>query len=480
MFSCTFRRVAVTVAACSVTAMSLQAQDTTSAAQGPASLAYKGVTLTPVGFFTMDALWRERNETADIGSSFNGIPFNHTTNGQLSEFRVSARQSRLGLLAEGKISSTTLSGYVESDFLSAGISSNSNESNSYTARIRQFYGQATFRNGFGIDAGQMWSLVTPSKHGVLPRAEYVPATIDAQFSVGYDWARQAGLRVSQKFNDAVSAAVSVEQPQMTFAAHNVPPGVVIGNTGGSLLNSGANYSTDPAPDVIGKVAFDSRRFGHLELKAIGRAFRDRIVDPAGTSGGSRTSTSYGGGLGVATLIAPSSLFDLGVNAMWGRGIGRYGTSQLPDVTVKPDGTIAPIEAAHALVTLEVHATPSLDVYGYGGVEYADRTSDVDANGRGVGYGSSLLSGAGCDAEYLPAGPYSPGSAGGANPSCNADTRSIHQENLGFWYRFYRGVSGTFEWGAQYSHTVRSTWAGGGYEPEATENMGFTSVRYYLP
>ena len=102
--------------------------------------------------------------------------------------------------------------------------------------------------------------------------------------------------------------------------------------------------------------------------------------------------------------------------------------------------------------------------------------DVDANGRGVGYGSSLLSGAGCDAGTC-LGPYSPGSAGGANPSCNADTRSIHQENLGFWYRFYRGVSGTFEWGAQYSHTVRSTWAGGGDQPEATENMGFTSVRY---
>lgn len=472
--------VAVTAVTLCAVASSAQAQDTTAAKSGPATLAYKGVTLTPTGFFTMDALWRQRNETADIGSSFNGIPFNHSTNGQLSEFRVSARQSRLGLLAEGKISSAIVSGYWESDFLSAGVSSNTNESDSYTARIRQFFAQAVFDNGIGVDAGQMWSLMTPSKHGVLPRTEYVPATIDAQFSVGYNWARQAGLRVSQKFNDVVSAAVAVEQPQMTYAARNAPPTVVIGNAGGSLLNSSANYSTDAAPDIIGKIAFDSKRLGHFEVKAVGRAFRDRIVDPAGTNGGSRTSSKYGGGVGAAALLTPTKLFDLGLNAMWGRGIGRYGTSQLPDVTVSPDGTIAPIEATQALVTLDVHATPRLDVYGYGGVEYADRTAGVDASGRGVGYGSPLLSNIGCDAEYAPTGPYAPGTAGGANAPCNADTRSIYQGNIGFWYRFYRGVSGTFEWGAQYSHTVRNSWVGAGYEPEATENMGFTSVRYYLP
>jgi hypothetical protein len=428
----------------------------------------------------MDALWRQRNETADIGSSFNAIPFDHTTNGQLSELRASARQSRLGLLAQGKLNSVTLSGYWESDFLSAGATSNSNESNSYTFRLRQMFGQAVFANGFGIDAGQMWSLVTPSKSGVLPRTEYVPATIDAQFGVGYNWARQAGVRISQKLNEVVSIAAAVEDPQMTYAARNTPTGVVIGNAGGSLLNATSNYSSDPAPDLIGKIAFDSKGIGHFEVKAIGRAFRDRIVDPNGAIGGTRTNTVYGGGVGASAFLTPTKLFDLGLNAMWGRGIGRYGTSQLPDVTVKADGTLASIQETQALVTLEVHASPKLDVYGYGGVEYANRTADIAADGRGVGYGSPLLSNVGCDAEYVPTGPYAPGAPGGANPACNADTRSVYQGNLGFWYRLYRGPSGTFQWGAQYSHTVRNTWVGAGYEPRATENMGFTSVRYYLP
>jgi len=446
---------------------------------GPSTFKYKGVTITPIAFFAMEGLWRQRNETADIGSSFNAIPFNSSTNGQLSESRLTARQSRLGLAVEGKLSDVTMSGYWESDFLSAGVTSNSNESNSYTFRVRQFFGQALFRNGLGISAGQMWSLITPGKSGVLPRAEYNPGTIDAQYAVGYNWARQAGLRVSQKVNDVVSVAASVEESQMTYAARNAPSTVFIGNAGGSLLNPTTNYSTDLTPDVVGKIAFDQKGFGHFEVKAVGRVFRDRVVDPAGTSGGSRTNTAFGGGIGASAFLTFTKWFDLGLNVLGGKGIGRYGTSQLPDVTVKADGSLAPITSAQALVTLDVHATPQLDLYSYAGAEYAGRTADVNAAGKGVGYGSPLLSNAGCDAEYAPAGPYAAGAPGGANP-CNADTRAVYQGNLGFWYRFYRGPAGIFQWGAQYSHTARTPWVGAGVQPKATENMVFTSVRYYLP
>ena len=447
---------------------------------GPSSFQYKGVTITPVAFFAMEALWRQRNETADVGSSFNAIPFNNSTNGQLSEFRASARQSRLGLAAQGKLDDVTMSGYWESDFLSAGVTSNSNESNSYTFRVRQFFGQALFSDGLGISAGQMWSLITPSKSGVLPRSEYNPGTIDAQYAVGYDWARQPGLRISQKVNNVVSLAASLEGSQMTYAARNAPANVFIGNTGGSLLNPTTNYSTDLAPDVIGKIAFDGKGVGHFEIKALGRVFRDRFVDPANTAGGTHTNTAFGGGVGASAFLTFSKAFDLGINALVGKGIGRYGTSQLPDVTINPDGSLAPIKAAHALVTLDVHATPQLDVYGYGGVEYADRTADTSSAGKGVGYGSPLLSNVGCDAEYAPAGPYAVGAPGGSNPACNADTRSVYQGNLGFWYRFYRGPAGTFQWGAQYSYTARTPWSGAGYQPKAVENMLFSSVRYYLP
>ncbi|HEY2064781.1 MAG TPA: hypothetical protein VGG84_02405 [Gemmatimonadaceae bacterium] len=444
---------------------------------GPSTIRYKGVQITPIAFFAAEALYRQRNETADMGSSFNGIPFSQTTNGQMSEFRASGRQSRFGLLAEGKLPTMSLTGYWEGDFLSAGVTSNSNESNSYTFRVRQFWGQAAFPSGFTVSGGQMWSLLTPSKSGVLPRGEFTPLTIDAQYAVGYDWARQAGFRISQKLSNGLWLALAAEEPQMTFAARNAPTNFVIGQAGGSQLNSGANYSTDMAPDVVAKVALEPG-FGHWEVKAVGRAFRERIVDPTNVNGGSRNDNTFAGGIGASAFLPFAKMADLTISGLYGRGIGRYGTSQLPDVTVHADGSLAPIRQAHGMVELDVHATPKFDVYAIGGVEYAFREASVSAAGRGVGYGSPILSNAGCDAEYAPTGPFAPG--GTPAGTCNADTRSLAQGNLGFWYRFYRGPAGTFQWGMHASHTVRNTWDGLGDHPQANENMLFTSFRYYVP
>ena len=441
---------------------------------GPTTLRYKGVNLTPIGFFAIEGIFRSGNETADMGSSFNGIPFNHTTNGQLTEFRMSGRQSRIGMLAEGKTSDINYTGYWEADFLSAGISSNSNESDSYTLRQRQIWGQAAFKDGLTLAGGQTWSLITTNKTGVSPRGEDVPLTIDAQYAVGFNWARQATFRLSQKVAEHAWVAVAAETPEMTFSARNAPAGFVIGQPGGSQLNPNANYSTDLAPDVIAKLAFEPG-FGHWELKAIGRGFRERYVTPAG---GSHNSSTFTGGVGLGAFLSFAKSADLTLSGLYGRGIGRYGTSQLPDATVGADSTILPIRQVHAMAELDVHASPKLDIYLIGGTEYAYRTASVSAAGRGVGYGSPLLSNSGCDTETAATGPFAPG--GPAAGTYNADTRSLVQGNLGLWYRVYRGTAGTFQWGLQYSHTVKHTWDGLGDHPQASDNMGFASVRYYLP
>ena len=120
------------------------AQDST------ASIHYKGITLQPIGYAAMEFVWRQRNLTADIGSSYNAIPFSGTTNGNMTEARFSGRQSRIGLLASGNAGSTKLTGFWESDFLSSGTTSNSNESNSYSLRIRQFFVITAMSNGWTI------------------------------------------------------------------------------------------------------------------------------------------------------------------------------------------------------------------------------------------------------------------------------------------------------------------------------------------
>ena len=40
------------------------------------------------------------------------------------------------------------------------------------------------------------------------------------------------------------------------------------------------YSTNLAPDMIVKLAYDSPKLGHYEVKGLGRFFRDRVVPTA--------------------------------------------------------------------------------------------------------------------------------------------------------------------------------------------------------
>jgi hypothetical protein len=452
---------------------------------GPVGIQYKGISIAPVGYFAGEFVLRSRNETADMGSSFNGIPFGNTTNGRLSEFRGSGRQSRLGLLVTGHPGDVKLTGYFESDFLSSGTSSNSVESNSYTLRIRQFFGQAAFKSGFTISSGQMWSLLTTDKVGAENLTQATPPTIDAQYVPGFDWARQWAIRISQSVADRQATfALAAEEPQMTVGGHGAPTQTFIGNLGGSQLNAfNGNYSTDVAPDLIGKIAFDPKGFGHYELKAIGRIFRDRVVDPNCLIGCSKTAIRQGGGVGFGAYvpIVPKYV-DFTLSGLWGTGIGRYGTSMLPDVVIRPNGTVAPMLAAHAMAGFDIHATSRLDVYLYGGVEYAYRTTFQTAAATGtkpatyIGYGSPTANNNACDTEVANTGEYAPGA-----PTCSADTKAVYQGTAGFWYRFYKGKAGTFQTGLQYSYTARNTWSGlDGYAPLAIDNMAFGSIRYYFP
>jgi chemotaxis protein histidine kinase CheA len=179
----------------------------------PLALHYKGITITPGGFLAAETVWRRSGLGADINTPFNSIPFAGSSATHLSEFYGSGRQSRVSMLAEGKLNDAKLTGYVEADFLSAGMTSNNNESNSYTLRQRQMWGQAALSNGWSFTGGQMWSLITETKNGVDNRTEVLPMTIDAQYHVGFSWARQFGFRVSRNFGNKMWFAFYVENPQ---------------------------------------------------------------------------------------------------------------------------------------------------------------------------------------------------------------------------------------------------------------------------
>jgi hypothetical protein len=462
------------------TAQALQETQKT-VSESPLAIRFKGITITPGGFLAAETVWRQRGLASDINTPFNSIPLPGSSQSSMSEFFGSGRQSRVSMLAEGKLKEAKLTGYVEADFLSAGVTSNNNESNSYSLRQRQVWGQAAL-HGWSFTGGQMWSLVTETRKGMDNRTEALPMTIDPQYHVGFSWARQYGFRVTRDFGDKMWLGLSVENPQTTFAAHGNSSNFLIGapGTAGGLFNPTANYSFNSAPDFVVKAAFEPG-WGHYEVFGVVSQFRDRVFPDGAaatpSAAGAFNDSRVGGGIGAN---ARGSLFnkhvDVALHFMGGNGIGRYGTSGLPDATVRPDGTLALVRNYQSLATLEWHSS-KWDIYTNAGGEYAARTAYVNSSGKGVGYGSPLFNNTGCSTETLPG---SNGFTPGALNNCTGDTRNILQGTIGFWYRFYKGPKGTVQWGPQYSYVVRNTWSGTGGDPHGIENMFLTSFRYYLP
>lgn len=471
----------------------------------PTAIHYKGITLTPGGFFAAETVWRQRGITNDVNTDFKGIPLPGQSASKLSEFNFSGRQSRISMKGEGKLANVKLTGYYEGDFLSAGTTSNNNQTNSYTFRQRQFWGQAAFDNGWKITGGQEWSLLTETKHGLDNLTEALPLTIDAQYHVGFSWARQYGLRFTKSLGDKLWLGASIEGSQTTLGGKIQNDTTLIAAPGdlGGLFNNQANYSYNASPDFVFKAAWEPG-FGHYEVFGLISTYKARIFPCANANAlnpcsvnativpsavGATNDTKTAGGFGAnARWSMFSKKFDLGLHFLGGDGVGRYGSGGLVDVTTRPDGTLVPIRNYQALGTIEMHPTPKWDLYGYAGGEYDARaaytTTRVTAAGPppvvttlGVGYGSPLLSNGGCLTETIPGSQNAPGSLG----SCQQDNRTIIEGTLGFWYRFYQGPKGRMQFGLQYSYATRNTWsANTGGDPHGVDNMFFTSFRYYLP
>jgi hypothetical protein len=475
------------------TALSIQEDQkkVTEALESPIALRYKGVTITPGGFLAAETVTRQRAMASDINTPFNSIPFTASNAGRLTEFFGSGRQSRLTLKAEGKLKNMKLTGYWEMDWLGVGVTSNNNQSNSYVNRQRQLWGQVATNSGLTLTGGQMWSLVTETKKGLDNLSEALPMSIDAQYVVGFSWARQFGFRVAKNFNNKVWLGFALENPQTTFAnPSNSPNNFVLGNFGnnGGLYNGGGaapagaaltSYSFNAMPDIIVKAAFEPG-FGHYEVFGIVSRFRDRIYPNLGatpsSAAGAFNDSVMGGGIGANARITVKKKFDFGLHFLGGDGVGRYGTSSLPDATVHPNGTLALLHSYQGLGTFEMH-TKQWDWYFNGGGEYIGRTAFPNAAGALVGYGTPTLASTGCGTEVAPgAGGFLPN-----NPAnCAVNTRSIFEGTFGFWFKPYNGPKGRIQFGPQYEYLVRNTWRGTGGSPHAVENIVLTSFRYYLP
>ena len=117
---------------------------------------------------------------------------------------------------------------------------------------------------------------------------------------------------------------------------------------------------------------------------------------------------------------------------------------MPDITVRPNGTLVPLRnAAQGLLSLDYHPLKKLDIFGYVGSEYVQRTYYISSTGTLVGYAPPSRNNSGCGVEGVP-------TAGtGFSPSSSP-------------------------------YLTRNGWTGIGGAPKVVNNMVYTSFRYYIP
>lgn len=444
---------------------------------GPSTMRLGHLNITPGGFLALESVYRAKAIGADLSTPYAATPFAGAGLGRQSEWTPSGRQSRASVLIQASTGFGKVSGYYEADFLQAGSNTNSIQTSSYVLRQRQVFLSLGMRNGWTLSGGQMWTLATENIRGLDPRMEATPLIIDGAQSVGFTWGRWAGLRVSKRINSMTSVALAFEQPQIVFNATNAPKNFFIGAPGSApgAFNPDVNYSIHSSPDFIFKAVFDPRRAGHYELGAIGRIFRDRYYPDTGVP---QNNTKAAGGLFASARVPLGPRFDVGAKLVAGRGLGRYGSSTLPDVTVKPDGTLSPLQNAHAFLRVEYRASSRLNLFAYQGTEYAGRASYRGANGVEVGYGIRNGDNTGCLKETPPT------SNSGYDPSapsnCVGANRVISEWTGGFQYRVYDGPAGRIQFSTIYGRVRRDAWSGIGGAPSASNQLVYTGLRYILP
>ena len=441
--------------------------------ESPLAIHYKNLAIIPGGFLAAESVFRTRNENADMGSDFANLPFDGTANAHLSEFHMSARATRPSVMLKTEYKGIKITGFEEFDGYGV-TAANEVKSNSFSPRQRQLWIRLDNKNGWSFTAGQMWSLMVRHSQGMQTGQEdSAPGDIiEGSFILGHVWERQTGYRIVKNFNDKVWVGFAAENPQTTYSSTNIPLYMFGLNTSTNATSSASDViayssgvadgvSTDLAPDLIAKVAFEPGR-GHYELKGIYRFFRTRENGV--------TYKAYGAGLGVSAKYPLIKSLDFAVEGLAGEGIGRYSSGGGPDITLHPDGSPVPVKQLHTSAGFEYHTPSKFSAFAYAGNEYYQRAAYVNSNGLGVGYGSTLTNNSQCEVEV----------PGYELPTCTAQNRDIQQAVGGFWYTFFKGPFGTFKYGMNYEHLKRNTWHAVGGQPTGQDDIVMTSFRFVLP
>jgi hypothetical protein len=437
-----------------------------SSGTSPLSFKIGAADFTPFGFVDFTSVYRSTDVGSGISTNFAGIPYNNTSAGQLSESRLSAQNSRLGLRVDSTVDDTKVLGYIETDFLGNAASTINVNSNSATLRMRLYF--ADFKSGdWEFLAGQSWSMLTPDRVGIspIPSDLFYTLNMDIAYQAGLVWARQPQLRAVYHGPGGVTAGLSLENPDQYVGGANGAPSVTLPAAfNGAEVDSGtASTSPNEMPDVIAKLAYDTRVNGlpwHAEIAGVYRTFKINTftVGPNPVNSDS-TATGVGGSFNMdLELLRGLSLVG---NGYVSDGGGRYIFGQAPDFVVSPpDGSGAStisLERSWSFITgLEWKAAPQTTLFGYYSEIGIGRDYAPLVAGGYVGYG-------------YPGSP-------------NSQNKSIDEYTLGAVQTLWKDPAyGALQVIAQASYLDRKPWyVANGAPGDAHVGMFFLDLRYILP
>jgi hypothetical protein len=454
------------------------AADTGAPQHSPLSFKIGDATFTPLGFMDLTDVFRTTGTGNGIGTTFGGVPYNNSLPAAgLTENRFSAQNSRIGLRVDAPVGSSTITGYLEADFLGITAANANVSSNSNSMRMRVYFGD--YRRGkFEFLAGQDWSLLTPNRKGLSPYPSdiFYSQDMDTNYQVGLTWTRQPQIRFIYHPNDTWAMGFSIENSDQLLGSAATTPSAFNPSTGTSYIgeldvSSGSTLATpatpNVAPDFIFKIAADPKVDGKLfHFDFAGLLSEFKLVTPGSivVSPNRATQTAVGGGFEANLNLELAKNFHWIGTAFWSDGGGRYLYGQGPDLVVSQATTTSPfvpvpVKAGSTITGFEWQATPKSMFYGYYGGDYFGRAFFQDpasTSTKLVGYGYS----------------------GGAN----SQNRNIQEGTIGWVQTFFKNPNyGAFSLITQASYVSRDPWfVATGAPHDAHLFMTYVDLRYTLP
>jgi len=449
----------------STTPAAAQAKQTTTPAS-PLQFHIGDATITPVGFMDITNTFRSTNSGTSLQTNFGSIPYNNTLpQGRLTENKISAENSRLGLRVDAKVRGANVLGYFEGDFVGLGgsptVSNAFNtqvSSNSMLFRIRQYY--VDVQTGFWeVLGGQAWSFITPNRRGLspLPADLFYTQVVDVDYTNGLFWGRIPGFRFIGHPSKTFAFGIATENSTQYFGGSGgggVPtlPAALVNFYNPQVDNSVFNDRTTPNlyPDLISKIAWDPSSRFHFEVGGIQSSLR--LFNPITN----RHFIKAGGGVTLVLNAEVVKNVRVITANFWSDGAGRYLFGVAPNFIVRADGSPSLVHSGSTVSGVEATIGNFAPYVYYGGV-YIGRNTAFDANGTTlIGYGYT--------------------------GSPNSQNRSVQEITGGWTHTLWRdGKYGALQWMAQYAYFFRNPWFVAPNAPKgAHQNAVWFDFRYVLP